>query len=258
MIKFLIGFLFAFVIAFFTYKTKSLTLGGATTALIIIFTSYYFGNWFTLTYLVFAYFTVAIIEKTLKARIQKHTESINKKSSARDSVQVAVNGGAAAICIVLYALTNQKAFFICFMVGIGEAIADSIASDIGLLSRKEPVNILTFKKMERGMSGGVSLLGTTAALFACVIFGVIYFFYAFDLKGCIIIVSASFFGCIIDSILGVLVQAKYQCAICGCKTEKTIHCDQSTELISGVRIIDNCIVNLFSNIIAVIFALVIF
>ncbi len=258
MIKFLIGFLVAFIIAFFTYKTKSLTLGGAITALIIIFTSYYFGNWFTLTYLVFAYFAVAIIEKALKSRIQKHTESINKKSSARDSVQVAVNGGAAAICIVAYALTNQKAFFICFMVGIGEAIADSVASDIGILSHKNPVNILTFKRMEKGMSGGISFLGTASALFACILFGMIYFFYDLDLKGCIIIILASFFGCIIDSILGVLVQAKYQCAICGCKTEKTVHCNHSTVLLSGVRIIDNCIVNLFSNIIAVIFALVIF
>ncbi len=257
MIRILIGLVIALIIAIITYKINALTLGGAATAAFVIFSSYYFGNWFTLAFLIFAYFLVAIIEKIFKTSIQKQTQHINKKVSARDAVQVAANGGAAGVCIVLYGLTNQTVFLIGFMVGIGEALADSIASDIGSLSHKEPINILTFQRMQKGMSGGISLVGTSAAFSVCALFGVIYYFYSFDFIGCLAIVFVSFLGCLIDSILGISVQAKYQCSVCGLKTEKTVHCEKSTGLISGIKIIDNCVVNLLSNIIAVIFALII-
>ncbi len=255
--KFLIAMLIALLIAAATYKAKALTFGGAATAAGIIFSAYFFGNWFTLAFLIFAYFLVAVIEKIFKKSIEKQTRDINKKANARDAVQVAANGGAAAVCIMLYGLTNQAVFLIGYMVGIGEALADSIASDLGSLSRKNPVNILTFKRMQKGMSGGVSLIGTSAAFFVCFLFGIIYLFYSFDFTGCAAIVFISFFGCVIDSILGVLVQAKYQCTACGCKTEKTLHCNKNTQLVSGIKIIDNCAVNLLSNIVAVVLALII-
>ena len=110
--------------------------------------------------------------------------------------------------------------------------------------------------MEKGLSGGVSLIGTLSALSASLFFAALYYLYSFDFKGSAVIILSSFIGCVIDSIMGVLLQAKYECGVCGRKTEKTVHCNGETRLIGGVKFIDNCMVNLLSNIISVILAIV--
>jgi uncharacterized membrane protein len=59
--------------------------------------------------------------------------------------------------------------------------------------------------------------------------------------------AAAFLGCIFDSFLGSVVQAKYRCVKCGAMTEKEVHCSINAALVRGIRTVDNDIVNLFSN-----------
>ncbi len=51
-----------------------------------------------------------------------------------------------------------------FIVCIASANSDTWASEIGSLSKKNPIYIRTFKRIERGTSGAISLLGSIAAL----------------------------------------------------------------------------------------------
>lgn len=50
-----------------------------------------------------------------------------------------------------------------FMVCLASSNSDTWASEIGSLSRKKPIYIRTFKRIERGTSGAISGLGTVAA-----------------------------------------------------------------------------------------------
>ena len=71
----------------------------------------------------------------------------------------------------------------------------------------------------------------------------------------IIIVIAAILGVMFDSLLGSLLQAKYICAVCGKKTEQSIHCDERCHRRSGIPFVTNSVVNFLSTAFA--FAIVI-
>ena len=255
--KFLIGILIASAISLFTYCKKTLTLSASLLAFTIIFSSYFFGGMYELGLLILSYGLVAIIDVVFDKRIKKVTREINKKSGTRDFIQVLVNGLPALISVLLFHMTQEPVFTIAYTIAITEALADSIASDIGVLSKSQPVDICTFKPIEKGMSGGISLLGTFASMLACLLCSGIYFVRFHDMKMSFVILVGSFLGCLIDSILGSRIQAKYRCAVCDKITEKNKHCDKNTIFLSGVRCIDNCMVNFISNTFSVLFAILI-
>ncbi|MGL4373112.1 MAG: DUF92 domain-containing protein, partial [Turicibacter sp.] len=55
-----------------------------------------------------------------------------------------------------------------------------------------------------------------------------------------------FLGSLVDSLLGALVQVKYQCVKCGLITENKIHHNQHCKQIKGIKYLTNDAVNLFS------------
>ena len=59
----------------------------------------------------------------------------------------------------------------------------------------------------------------------------------------IIISVSGFLACYFDSILGSTLQGKYKCKKCGQNNEIGFHCNQSSELISGIKIFTNNLVN---------------
>lgn len=243
----IVGTLAGILTAFATVKVKALTVPAALEAFVIILCACLFGGWFGLSFLLAAYLTVAVVDHCLADRTKAITGSMNKKSGPRDFIQVAANGLAATVCIVLYAFTSQRAFLVGFTVALTEALADSIASDVGVLSHKDPVSICRFRRIPKGLSGGVSLLGSAASAAATVLCAVLYFLFFRNLREAAIVVLMGNLGCVLDSVLGDLLQEKFSCPQCGCLTEKCRHCDSPTIHIAGIRHLDNCLVNLISN-----------
>ncbi|MDP4090792.1 MAG: DUF92 domain-containing protein, partial [Bacillota bacterium] len=150
--------------------------------------------------------------------------------------------------------TKTPVFIFAYAASFASANADTWASEIGVLSKGEPISILTLKRTQRGNSGAVSILGITASISGAVFIG--FFFFTGYVLSCgwenellthtIVITAAGFLGSIIDSFLGALLQAKYRCVVCGKVTEKKIHHERDTEHISGIRFINNDMVNLLS------------
>ncbi|OED30637.1 TIGR00297 family protein [Methanosphaera sp. WGK6] len=90
-----------------------------------------------------------------------------------------------------------------FIGAIATAIADTMASEIGVLS--EPVLITTKEHVKPGTDGGISLLGTVAGLIGALIIGVSAFIVNVspDITHSICIaIIAGFIGCFADSLLG--------------------------------------------------------
>ena len=115
-----------------------------------------------------------------------------------------------------------------------------------------------FKEVEVGMSGGVSVLGLISSIVGVLIIVLIYNLLPIDKGYSIIIFISALLGSIIDSILGSLVQRKNICEECLKITEKNIHCEKETKYHSGIKWINNSMVNFLSNTSSIIIALCLF
>ena len=248
---YIIGFFIATLLFAITFYGKHLTLSGAVLVAIIVATFSFFSQWRMLILLLITYTVLMLIDKTTRKIRYPINNGILDNAGARSAKQILANGAIALLATVLFVITENREFLILFAVGVGETFVDSIASDIGVLSKKIPRDICTWKQITPGLSGGISSLGIVASIIATILFGVLsYVCIRTSVGESLIIMVFSFLGSIIDSLIGSRLQVKYQCTICNGFTEKKNHCDIQTKYISGIKLMDNCAVNFHSNLLA--------
>ena len=130
------------------------------------------------------------------------------------------------------------------------SLADSMASELGVLSKRPPRDILTLRPVEKGLSGGVSPLGLGASLLgAAIIAAICAALWGMGPGMFLAVTAAGFFAALCDSILGSAVQAKYRCPVCGVLTEKPWHCGMDGTVERGFRFVNNNAVNFCNNLI---------
>ena len=173
-------------------------------------------------------------------------------------IQVFSNGGVAFVSAVLYFISSAEVFLVVFAAAMAEAFADTVASGLGSFSPRA-YDIFRGERCERGISGGMSLIGTASSLIASfVIASVSLLFEGVGLTEFLIIGSVGFAGGLFDSMLGSLLQVKYKCTECGKITEKEKHCGKVTEKYRGLRFVNNDVVNFLSTLFAAAFALLLY
>jgi len=121
---------------------------------------------------------------------------IGLKHEQRTIKNVVSNG----IVPVVMALFGNYAGFI---GAIATATADTMASEIGVLSK--PILITSREHVKPGTDGGISLLGTTAGLVGALIIGLTAYFLNVSPKlssSLLIALFAGMIGCFADSLLG--------------------------------------------------------
>lgn len=236
-------------------RKKALTLPAACTASVMMLCICICSGYGEVLFLILSYLIIVAVDTLFRKQAEEKVRDVHKKSGARGVIQILANGSVAVLCTVLYAITRDAAFLLAYIMGVSEACADSLASDIGVLSKKKPVSILTFKRIDTGISGGVSLLGLASSLTGCIVMsGIALLCMDIPLRLCVfaILTAVPFLGMLIDSVLGASVQAKFRCCVCGKNTEKDTHCGVQTEHVGGLRFMDNSLVNLVTNLITVI------
>ena len=240
-----------FVIAFALEK-RALTRGGLLAALGLDFViSISLGN-FGFTMLL-AFLLLGVLTDKLKKR---ETEISEEKGSCRDAVQVLSNGLVPVLCGALYLVFNERMLLVAFLTSLSEALGDTAASSLGSHSATT-VDLFRFRKCERGMSGGVSLFGTLAAILFSAVIPLISLAWGMILPTEAVLVTAvAIIGVFVDSLLGSLFQAKYRCSVCNKLTEKCEHCGTEARLVSGARIIRNDTVNALSTLTSALLAII--
>ena len=240
----------------FAISKKALTSGGVALAVVLdLIISVCLGNIGFLLLINFFLGSLAVdkIKKKYKAGATEE-----KKDDCRDIMQVTANGFVAAVFAVFAFFTGNNLFFVGFVAAFAEAFADTVASGIGIFAKKT-YNLFKAKPCDKGLSGGMSIIGTAFSLLAA--FGLSSLGFMFDSFGAfewIIAASCAFSGCIFDSFIGSVFQAKFKCQVCGKITEKHSHCQKDVVPYSGFSIIDNDIVNLISGIFTVLLSSVIY
>lgn len=178
------------------------------------------------------------------------------KGGRRDWLQVAANGGIGLAALLgMWATGHESGWYMFFIGTMAAVTADTWATEIGVLSRSKPFHILTWKRVEKGTSGGISLLGMAATVAGGLFIG-----------GCALLfdwasgqgwhggqLAAGLFGglagSLADSLLGATLQVMYRCVVCGNHTEKKVHHGYAAEKIYGYSWCTNDVVNLSGSII---------
>lgn len=243
------------VIGIGAWKTRQLTLSGLIAACVMGALTIYLGGFTALMFYLFFFLSAALIGKASKKI--RGIDKIQRKGGRRDAMQVTANGGAALLSLVLYYFSKENLFLMVFSASLAEAAADTWSGDIGVLSKQEPISIITRKRVPRGLSGGVSLLGTSAGLLCSVLFGILYLgnYPSATLSLAAICASSAFLGCLVDSFLGGTIQAHYYDEKNDMLTEHPVSKDgRKLPLARGIRFFDNDMVNLTSNLITFLLA----
>jgi len=242
-----------------SYKARQLTVSGAAVAFFIGFGITYLLGFGALTTMLLFFLFAGVLSKFSKIRSKVDADGIQKKGSRRDGMQVFANGGMALVAAVLYALSPSMVALVMFGSSVAEAASDTFAGEIGILSRSEPVSIITGRKMKPGLSGAVSALGSVAGLLGALFIALYWMSNFLPLSGkslayASIVAASGFFGCLMDSALGATVQAHYYDQEGDCLTEHPTVGGRELPLERGIRWVDNDLVNLMSNVIATLLA----
>ncbi len=185
---------------------------------------------------------------------------MHERGSRRDYVQVIANGGVAATAALLLRITGQTSFAVASAAALAAATADTWASELGVLSARSPRSVLTWRRLDRGTSGGVSWLGTAAAAAGSLLIAA--FFAAVEARVALlpalgIVFAAGMVGTTVDSLLGATVQAQYRDGS-GRATERRRGEQGPNTRTRGIAIVDNDAVNLASTVFAAVTAVLLY
>ncbi|HEY9121696.1 MAG TPA: DUF92 domain-containing protein [Brevefilum sp.] len=262
MAKFLTGLFVAVLIAFLAFRAKALNKSGGVAAAILGTIVFGLGGleW-ALLLLIFFISSSAL---SIFFDVKKGTSGENfSKGSRRDAWQVAANGGMAGILALSHFILSKFAsasellppLWISFGASLAAANADTWGTELGLLNPGKPVLLCTFKRVPKGTSGGVSLVGTLASLGGSALVGGAMGLLALAGWGhggdmspfmqFFLITASGLFGALVDSLLGASLQAIYYCTVCKKETEQhPLHrCGNPTEHLRGLTWVNNDWVN---------------
>jgi uncharacterized protein (TIGR00297 family) len=244
LLNFIIGIFLASFISFFSYRFKLLTRKGSYAVFILAILVYGFGGWkFTIP--IFTFFILSSFLSMLRKKKNPSVETYFEKTGERDHFQVLANGGIAGLLAVLNYFYPSELLYIVYVSTVAAVCADTWATETGTVSENKTINILTLKKVEQGVSGGVSvngLIGSFAGAFVIALTSL--FWIQSDYIPVLLIISfAGFLASLADSFLGASVQALYKCSVCEKVTEKSLHCNKPARLHKGVYWVNNDMVN---------------
>lgn len=244
-VRLALGLVCSAAIGLFAWRRGSLSRSGALAA-VAIGTSIFAGGgarWFLALFTFFLTSTaLGKVGKARKAALKQEFE----KGDTRDAYQAFSNGGVSALVALGMLLQPHVAWLGAFAGALATANGDTWATELGTLSRREPISLLSFSRVPRGTSGAVSPLGIGATAAGGALIGAILGGgSALALPLFLLGLCAGVFGSFVDSVLGATVQAGYHCAHCARATEgKLHHCGHTTEHTRGLAWFDNDLVNL--------------
>jgi uncharacterized protein (TIGR00297 family) len=226
LLQLLVGIFLGLLISLAAWRVGALSTSGAAAAAITGALIFGLGgvSWAVLLLLFFVSSTA--FSRAFKRRKNPLIEKFSK-GSRRDWAQVLANGGLGAGLVVVQVLVPTQIWpWVAFAGAMAAVNADTWATELGVLNSKAPRLITNWRPVEKGTSGGISLLGSLAAFAggSLVAFGAAVFSIqaeAMVILGLFISVAAAgFTGALVDSYLGATLQGIFWCADCKKETER--------------------------------------
>jgi uncharacterized protein (TIGR00297 family) len=248
-LQIILGFLCAAIIAFAAHRANSLSRSGSLGALLEGTIIFGLGGW-RWAVLLLAFFISSSALTRMFARRKAALNEKFEKGGQRDIGQVLANGGIASIFAGLHFFFPQASWtWVAFAASLAAVNADTWATELGVLNPSMPRLITTWKPVERGTSGAISVYGVLAAAggaaLIAVLAGLVRPMGNFWMAAAVASLGG-FLGALFDSLLGATIQAIYRCPHCSKETEKhPLHtCGTETVQIRGWNWLNNDMVNL--------------
>lgn len=245
----IIGFLLAIIVAYLAYRARSLNRNGAFAALVVGTVIFGLGGLEWAILLLTFFITSSGLSRAFKKQKREANEKY-AKGGQRDAGQVFGNGGIATLFAALHFFFPDVAWpWLGFAAALAAVNADTWATELGVLNPTPPRLITDLRKVvEKGTSGGVSLVGTLASLAGAGLIGLFAALlspYGVNWSFFVLVTIAGLLGALFDSLLGATVQAIYYCPSCQKETERypTHGCGTETSQIRGWKWLDNDLVN---------------
>jgi uncharacterized protein (TIGR00297 family) len=255
-----------------SYKLQFVDVSGLISAFVVGVTVWYTGGVASFIILLFFFLASGVATRfKYKAKAKQNLAQEGKgKRSWRNVFGSGIIPMAFSIGIFIcsptgpFHFTNSFysfAMFGGFVGAVATTTADTLASEIGVFSKRKPRLITNLRrKVPRGTIGAVSLLGEGVAVLAGIIIGALAVLFAlvspslvpiYNLEQLLVVfplaVLTAFIGCNLDSLFGAVFQNRFVCEICGAITDKEFHCNYETKYVGGFKRFTNMHVNLGSS-----------
>jgi uncharacterized protein (TIGR00297 family) len=257
------GVAFSVLIAWTGYRRESLSRSGVVGAIFVGTLTFGLGGW-VWGLLLIAFFISSSLLSHYREDDKRELAEKFAKTSQRDLGQALANGGWGAILAIAYFRQPAPILFVAFVGAMAAVNADTWATELGVLSPTPPRLLTTGQRVPVGTSGGVTLLGATAALGGGLFIGLMalalgqveaiwgssplngrHLFWLVPIG-----ILGGLSGSTFDSLLGATVQGIYYCPQCQKETEARIHrCGQPTRRLRGWCWLNNDLVNFASSIV---------
>jgi len=263
LMQLLIGGILAAIAAVISWGLRWLKGSGALAAFILGLVVFGLGG-LSWAYVLLAFFVTSSLLSILFKNKKEQVEKSYEKSSRRDAGQVFANGAIAGLFVVAHVFfPDSRLTWTGFVAALAAANADTWATELGILSKHDPILITNGKPVTAGTSGAVSLTGMIGAVLgSAVVVLVAWFFW----PGAVmparvwwipVVLFCGWVGSLVDSWLGARFQTIYFCPACQKETEREIAhgCGTATVYLRGWRWMDNDWVNLLCTCVSALLAL---
>ncbi|MCC6904791.1 MAG: DUF92 domain-containing protein [Anaerolineae bacterium] len=267
-----LGLVLSGMIGVAAHRRGSLALSGIAGAVVVGTVIFGFGGleWGLLLILFFV--SSSLLSHFREAEKSRVAAEKFDKGHRRDFWQALANAGAGALLALLYTFHPVPAVMAAFIATMATVTADTWATELGVLSRDLPRLITTWKLVEKGTSGAVSVRGTLATSAGALLIGfaAMLFFSAYEsaqsaLSGgqapwwpiflgmawtLPVALAGGLAGSLFDSLLGATAQAMYYSPYRQKETEKRIDPNgQPNVFLRGWAWLDNDAVNFVSSLV---------
>jgi uncharacterized protein (TIGR00297 family) len=262
--RILAGLIFSAVIGGAAYRRGSLTGSGWLGAIITGTLTFGFGGWTWGLTLIAFFLSSSVLSHFRQARKQALAGEKFEKGGRRDLAQTLANGGVGAVLALAYGLNGMPITLLAAFAGVMATVtADTWATELGILSRRPPRLITSWRIVEPGTSGGITAYGLFASSAGALMIGLVLMLLAAIERGTWwpwllpAALVGGLAGSLADSLLGATVQALYQSPFGA--TERRIAPDGTPNLaLRGWRWMNNDLVNLLSSVVGGLVAVAVF
>jgi len=243
----LAGFALATLISLIARRTRSLTSSGAIAATLVGTLAVAAGwSWGALLVVYFA--SSAALSHIGKESKEHRTGAVVAKGGARDATQVLANGAMFGAAALLATMRPDVRWIALGAGSLAASAADTWATEIGTLYGSAPRSILTWRAVPVGTSGGVSAIGTLAAIAGALFVALVVVTLGWTWIVARNVMIGGVVGALVDSLFGATIQSRRWCDTCERETERIVHdCGNATRNVRGFRWIDNDMVNFLSS-----------
>jgi uncharacterized protein (TIGR00297 family) len=211
-----------------------------------------YGGGFSWFVIVAVFFTLGVVFTLYKYGYKRRLGAAQGKGGARNWPHILANGGIASVAAVWNLTSPGVVPEAIFLGAISTSAADTVATELGLLSHSQP-RLITHpsRPVPAGTSGGVTALGFVGAAFASLVIGIMALAMGVLPDPYLVLplsVVGGVFGAAFDSLVGAAIQRKGYCIICLKPTEALKHCGERTKATQGKWYVENNLVNVISTV----------